>query len=373
MRAEMRKSTDKASKNMKKAILSLFIVISFFTCALQTGDFLSPQTAFAAQKDQCVWTDIEKIVVIGDLHGDYENFVDILKGTGLVDDDLHWAAGDTHFVQTGDILDRGHFAKDILDLILSLEKEAEAAGGKVHLLLGNHEEMNIVNTAFQQLGYVPLSQFKDFLPRKFRENTEKKIRSNFQKNNSEANSNITAEEAIDNYWTKYMEEQKKEAGQKYFYGFIDAYGSWLLEHNIVIKINDTIFVHGGINEEFSKWPLKKINTQARKELRQYKDYARFQIRPTIIPPEIVNNGEGPFWFRGFALNDEEDFKKEVKSILKNLDAKHMVIAHTPRRNVINSRFDDKIWMIDTGISEVYQGRKTALIIDKGKFIPKEYQ
>jgi hypothetical protein len=55
----------------------------------------------------CVWSDVEKIVTVGDLHGDYENFVKILLGTGLVDEKLQWAGRDTHFVQTGDIMDRG--------------------------------------------------------------------------------------------------------------------------------------------------------------------------------------------------------------------------------------------------------------------------
>src|SRR4030042_2360365 len=71
----------------------------------------------------CVWTGVEKIIAVGDLHGDYENFVLILKNpkVRLVDDNLHWIGGKTHLVQTGDIMDRGERAKEIFDLLMRLE------------------------------------------------------------------------------------------------------------------------------------------------------------------------------------------------------------------------------------------------------------
>ena len=88
----------------------------------------------------CEWTGVERIVAVGDLHGDFDNFVTILKKpkVGLVDENLHWTGGKTHLVQIGDILDRGDKAKEIFDLLMRLEKEAAAAGGMVHVLLGNH-------------------------------------------------------------------------------------------------------------------------------------------------------------------------------------------------------------------------------------------
>ena len=74
---------------------------------------------------QCVWTGVGKIVAVGDIHGAYKNFVKILKGTELIDNDLHWIGGKTHLVQTGDIMDRGPGAKRVFDLLMRLEKEAE--------------------------------------------------------------------------------------------------------------------------------------------------------------------------------------------------------------------------------------------------------
>src|SRR4030067_2246988 len=110
--------------------------------------FLSYPAASLAEEIPWEWSGIERIVVVGDLHGEYENFVKILKGTGVLDKDLHWTAGNAHLVQTGDIMDRGNDTRKIFDLLIRLEKEAEAAGGMVHVLLGHHEEKNLTGAVF---------------------------------------------------------------------------------------------------------------------------------------------------------------------------------------------------------------------------------
>jgi hypothetical protein len=48
-----------------------------------------------------------------------------------------------HLVLVGDFVDRGTMVTEVLWLIYSLESQAEAAGGKVHYILGNHEIMNM--------------------------------------------------------------------------------------------------------------------------------------------------------------------------------------------------------------------------------------
>ena len=48
---------------------------------------LSANLAFAdaTQIDEFQWHGVERIVAIGDLHGDYENYMATLKAAGLVD------------------------------------------------------------------------------------------------------------------------------------------------------------------------------------------------------------------------------------------------------------------------------------------------
>ena len=86
----------------------------------------------------------ESVVAIGDVHNAFDDFVAILRRTGLINEQNHWAGGKTTFVQVGDLLDRGPKPREVMNLMMALEKEAPQAGGRVVSLLGNHEVMNIM-------------------------------------------------------------------------------------------------------------------------------------------------------------------------------------------------------------------------------------
>src|SRR5438552_5416123 len=92
----------------------------------------------------CQLTGIDRVVAVGDVHGAYDRFVEILRASQLVDDRLRWTGGRTHLVQLGDVLDRGPDSLKALDLLDRLQKDASRAGGAVHVLLGNHEVMRML-------------------------------------------------------------------------------------------------------------------------------------------------------------------------------------------------------------------------------------
>src|SRR6266404_727677 len=100
----------------------------------------------------------ESVVAIGDIHNDFDDFVAILQRTGLTDKQNHWTGGKTTFVQAGDLLDRGPKPREVMDLMMALEKEAVQAGGRVVSLLGNHEVMNIMG----DLRYVTPANYASF-------------------------------------------------------------------------------------------------------------------------------------------------------------------------------------------------------------------
>ena len=104
------------------------------------------------------FTDAHRVVVFADVHGAYTELLSVLSETGIIDDAQHWRGGESHLVSTGDLIDRGPGSRQVLDLLMRLEQEAQKAGGAVHVLLGNHEVMNLVG----DLRYVPAAEFASF-------------------------------------------------------------------------------------------------------------------------------------------------------------------------------------------------------------------
>jgi len=330
--------------------------------------FLAGPAVRAAEDIPCQWTGVEKTIVIGDIHGDYERFAEILRGTGVIDADLHWAAGTSHFVQTGDVLDRGPDARKIFDLLMRLEKEAEEVGGKVHALLGNHEELNLTGIVFSSNSdYVTLDQFISFLPDSYRRQQEDALRKKILKARTRGR-RTSEKQTIDAFWEAQVKDPS--AQRLYVLNFNEQYGPWLRRLNVAIKINEVVFVHGGISEKYSKWGLQEINDRYRMELNDIVRALHNSEPPRIAQPSIVYRGDSPLWYRELATVPEEDLKEEVDDILENLGAKVMIIAHTPtipRTPRDMQRFGGRVWIVDTGISRAYRGPASALIIQNGDF------
>jgi hypothetical protein len=100
---------------------------------------------------QTYWDQVDRIVAIGDVHGDAGALIACLSMAQCIDEDENWCGGTTHVVQIGDILDRGDEERSCLDLLFRLKHQAAAAGGAVHVLMGNHEAMN-VDRDFEYVG-----------------------------------------------------------------------------------------------------------------------------------------------------------------------------------------------------------------------------
>lgn len=337
----------------------------------------------------CKFSTDSKIVAVADIHGDYNNFEKILRGTGLIDGNNDWIGGTTHLVQLGDILDRGDDAKKSFDLLMKLEKQAEASGGMVHMLIGNHEVANITGIVFDQSGYLTPGQLWSFLPDAYRKKKERGLRKKLgYSDGSDGELEAKLEAEIERFLKKEMgaaqgrvENKTREAYTKNFY---EKYGKWLLTKNIVIKINDIVFVHGGlsIEEYYLERDLETINSEARRELRIIAEWAADQNRGALsINPEdlkYVMQPQAPHWYRGWAQEQEDGNSATLDQVLAKYKAKHMVIGHTVRAiEYIETRelerFGRRVWAIDVGISDFYNDLLFALIIEKGEqgsvFIP----
>ncbi len=327
-------------------------------------------------------------MAVGDLHGDFDNFVTILKApkVGLVDEQLHWTGGRTHLVQIGDIMDRGDKAKDIFDFLMRLEKEAAAAGGMVHVLLGNHEESTITGIALNYPQYVFVDQFYAFLPEDFKLARMKQYLSGLPASErarlGPGGPDFAKDAGYRAFWEKILEASKRargvdEAGQAYTENFNHTYGKWLLTKNVVIRINDVVFAHAGVNLQFSTWKLKDLNDAFRLELGMFALRGpNSRVLMQEFRPKLVYNSEGPLWLRQMENTISQE---DMDRILANLKATKMVIGHNfmamgetrspiaPAGDII-PLFHGKLWMIDTGIGfTLYGGRLYALIINGGTF------
>ena len=337
---------------------SLTLIPALLTACLSLGLRPGPDPI------PCAFNGVDKIVAVGDLHGDYQNFVKILIGTRLVDKDLHWTGGRAHLVQVGDVLDRGPSARRIFDLLIGLEKEAEAAGGKVHTLLGNHEELALEGLSFDYPGYVTVEQFLSFLPDLYIDQRQseyiKKKTAGLPPQDEPVSISLT--ELMD-FWKTVMTE--RSAQREYFRSLDALYGPWLLSHNAVIRINDVIFAHGGISEPYSTMSLQSINDNLRDEL-------GLAMKGVEFRPVTLFASNNPLWYRDLALKDEGVMAADVDRILANLKAAHMVVGHSQQGYQTlgtMERFGGKIWVIDTGISNSLGGRYSALVIRNQDFEP----
>ncbi len=334
--------------------------------------------ALSGEDIPCTWSGVERIVAVADVHGDYDNFARILRGVGLIDAQLNWIGGKTHLVQLGDVMDRGEGARSIFDLLRKLEKQAAEAGGMVHVLIGNHEEANIIPIAFDSPGYVTAEQMRSFLPDAYRNEKEAEIR---KKHANDNHGDGSLEAAIDAFWEEEVLINKPGKGtsrSEYADFFFDNYGTWLLTKNIAIKINDVVFVHGGFTEAAAEMDLQQLNNEMRAEIEAwshaYRDYLRARRPDQLgrLSNNYVTQPNSPYWFRGLVRASEKDYDDVLTRTLERLGARYIVIGHTVRedefiQNRKLDRFGGRVWAIDVGISRQYRNMLCALIYAQGKF------
>jgi calcineurin-like phosphoesterase family protein len=316
--------------------------------------FLLLFSGAAVSADQDSWEGVERVVAIGDVHGDYEQFVAVLRSAQLIDSKEAWSGGKTHLVQTGDILDRGPDSRKVMDLLMKLEKEARRAGGWVHCLIGNHEAMNV----YGDLRYVSPGEFAAFRVR----NSEKARAELYKEHQEQIKSSSSPDKvpAFDDAFQRTWEAEHPlgYAEHRREFGPSGKYGKWIRSHNAVIKIDNTLFLHGGIGPKYVDLKLQMINDRSRDELEEF----------TKLQGGIVMDSDGPLWYRGLAQGDEKALEPHVKAVLKAHQADRIVIGHTPTDGAILPRFDGKVVLIDVGLSRVFDPRPrlACLLIEKGK-------
>lgn len=83
----------------------------------------------------------DSLYVVGDVHGEFDRLLQLLRNAGLVDAAGAWSGGRRQLALLGDLVDRGPDATRTLWYVYGLEREAARAGGRVLAIMGNHEAM----------------------------------------------------------------------------------------------------------------------------------------------------------------------------------------------------------------------------------------
>ncbi len=300
--------------------------------------------AEARQIDEYQWEGVERIVAVGDIHGDYENYMATLKAAGLIDQKGKWAAGETHFVQLGDLPDRGPDTLKIIDHITQLAKQAKRKGGRVHNLIGNHEVMNVTG----DLRYVHPGEYEAFAGRKsktMRDRYYEMYIQRFEQQDPEGFANLPDD--FKAQWEKEHPLGWLEHRQAWDPAWNrDAeYAKWVMDKKIAIRINDNLFVHGGISGLYCANSLASLTERAVTLMQAY-DPAN---------AGLLEDPNGPLWYRGLSGGEPPAALETVDAILAQHGVKHIVVGHTPTFGVIWPRYDAKVVMADTGISSYYGG------------------
>ena len=254
----------------------------------------------------------EKMLIVSDIEGNFRGLTMILKGAGIVNDKFEWIFGNGHLIFAGDLFDRGVNVTECLWLIYKLESEAELQGGKVHLILGNHEMMNLR---------------KDF----------RYVRNKYPVNADSLNLEYDS-----------------------WYSADSELGRWLRSKNSIEKIGDFLIMHAGISRDFpsDSLTITDINNNIRSSIDKH-------FNKGEASKDIFIGSSGPLWYRGIV--NESETQNDIENTLSAYTSSKMILGHT----IVDSMkylYDRKVIAIDLEHQENSDnGFMYALWFENGNF------
>jgi len=230
----------------------------------------------------------DTLYVFGDTHGEFDSVVRLMQHARLIDQQLRWTGGKKQIVFLGDVVDRGPDAMRLLWYLYQLEREADASGGHVHVLLGNHEIMVM-------LGDVRYVHGKE--------------------------TRIAQLHGV-----KYPTLVNPRTS---------VLGRWLASKPAVLKMGDLLLVHGGVSSDYLRESpgslARMVNQNIRSDL--FMAYTDSTVRVTVDSASFKQfdqffwGDRSLFWYRGYAMSDTLD--AELTGTLNSFGAQTLIIGHTP--------------------------------------------
>jgi len=252
-----------------------------------------------------------RIVAVSDIHGQYGLLVKLLRAHGVIDEQDRWTLGRDTLVIAGDVFDRGPQVTDVFWLLYGLQQQATAAGGAVHFVLGNHETMVL----YDDLRYVN---------------------------------------------PKYLRSARL-LGRSYpqLYGADSVIGQWLRTRPVLLRVGDTLFLHGGISPEALQLALDPAATNAAYQASLGRPKAEVKADPATAP--LYDGKTSPIWYRGYF--DGRLDTAGVQALLERLGLERIVVGHTSMAQV-STFHGGRVIAIDSSIKNGDNGE--LLFIENGK-------
>lgn len=245
--------------------------------------------------EPCIWPQPQKILALSDIEGEFDALRKLLLAARVIDKQYNLLFGNGHVVLCGDLFDRGKEVPATIWLLYKLEQEAKKKGGYFHVLLGNHDIMN-------------MSGDLRYLDAKYQENAK-----------------LLGED--------YMQLYNKETEA----------GRWLRTKNLIEKIGDNLCVHGGIPSEINtlKMSLTHINNQCR----PFYGLDKKNIPEDNKIRKFFDSKTSVFWFRGYFKEPVVD-EGVVDNTLKLYDVKRIIVGHTITSDNIRFYYHNKVLGVD---------------------------
>lgn len=355
-----------------------------------------------------------QIVAVGDIHGDVDGFTRILRQAGLVDEIGAWVGGPATLVQTGDYLDRGDDVRAVLDLLMALEVKAKARGGRVLVLLGNHEAMNLLGVTRDATPAI-YARFADASsPRRMDAawaDYQKLGEGLAAKGESVPGVLGVTRDAFERVHPPGYIEYREALGPR------GTFGRWLRDKPVVMTLGGTIFIHAGIPPASAPETLDALNTQLRDDVKRMDRFVQRLVEKKLALPfftleEVLAvasaqiaaaneaiaraktsgdtkalsqldlpflkdaeailmvdqwlglDGDGALWWRGLATDSDDPTGGPLLPLLQRFKAVRFVVGHTPTATKrIAVRYGGRAVLIDTGMNrQHYKGNPAALEI-----------
>jgi hypothetical protein len=247
------------------------------------------------------WGGVDSLYIVSDIHGEFDRLVRVLKNGGLISDDLRWTGGRRHLAVLGDVVDRGEASMRTLWFLYGLEPQAEQAGGRLHLVLGNHEVMVMAG----DLRYVAPGE----------------------------------NEIARLHGTAYAD---------LFHPQNSALGRWLVSRPVLMRVGDVLLAHGGVSSDWLDWSLDAVEDSllawTAEEL-----FPRWMDSTFAAPLDSAAlarraayfwGRRSILWYRGYALGEglpADSVATELQAVLRRFNARVHVVGHTPH-SAIRERF-----------------------------------